>query len=363
MKLRLLDRYVLKELLYPFIFGIAAFSSIFIASTMLFKITKYITQYGASMETVTRLFFYSLPEVVNYTFPMSMLLAALMAFGKLSGSSEIVAMKAGGVSYYRIVAPVLVVGFLVSIFSMVWAEKVVPAAKAEAGRILNYEIRHNAKPKSQEHIIVKSFSGGTQRLTYASQFEEDKGKMTNITIEEFEKGRVSRIQTAKEGYWENGSWRIVDGTIFTINPEEGVQSSAKFTEQIIPLNLSPREISFEQKDPEEMTIAELREHIGILEEQKQSTARQWCEIYMRLSIPLASFFFAMIGAALGTQKQRTSSSIGLGISIIVIFIYYAIMSLTSGLGKGGAMNPLLACSLPNIICLIIGSYLLKQKNA
>ena len=100
MRLRLLDRYVLKELLYPFVFGIAAFSSIFIASTMLFKITQYMTKYGAPLETVARLFMYNLPEVINYTFPMSMLLAALMAFGKLSGSSEITAMKAGGVLPY-----------------------------------------------------------------------------------------------------------------------------------------------------------------------------------------------------------------------------------------------------------------------
>lgn len=95
MQLRLLDKYVLKELLYPFIFGVASFSSIFIASSMLFKIVQYITTYGASTGTVARLFLYSLPEVINYTFPMSVLLATLMAFGKLSGSSEIIAMKSG----------------------------------------------------------------------------------------------------------------------------------------------------------------------------------------------------------------------------------------------------------------------------
>lgn len=362
MQLRLLDRYVLKELLYPFVFGIAAFSSIFIASTMLFKITQYITKYGASIETVARLFMYNLPEVINYTFPMSMLLAALMAFGKLSGSSEIVAMKASGVSYYRIVAPVLVVGFVVSMFSVVWAEKVVPPAKATASQILNYEIRHNTRPTSQDHIIIKSFSSKDQRLTYARKFEEKKGRMEGITIEEFEKGHIARIQTAKEGYWENGSWRLKDGVIYSLGENEGVQSSVRFDEQLIPLDVSPKQISWEQKEPEEMTIAELREQIRMMERQHQSTARQWCEIYMRISIPLASFFFAMIGAALGTQKQRTSSSIGLGISIIVIFLYYAVMTLTSGLGKGGIMHPLLACSLPNILCLVIGLYLMKLKN-
>ena len=347
MRLRLLDRYVLSELLYPFIFGIASFSSIFIASSMLFKLTQYMTKYGASGETIARLFMYSLPEVVNYTFPMSMLLASLMAFGKLSGSSEIVAMKSGGISYYRIVAPVLIVAFFVSMFSVVWAEKVVPAAKVQYGRILEYEIKKNTKP----------------RITYARRFDEEKGLMENITIEEFEKSHLARIQTAKQAYWENGSWRLEDGTVYTMNEAEGIKSTAKFKEQIIPLDVTPREISWEQKEPEEMTIRELREYISVLERQHQPTARQWCEIYMRISIPLASFFFAMIGAPLGTQKQRTSSSIGLGISIIVIFIYYAIMTLTTGLGKGGVMNPLLACIIPNLICLGAGVFLLQKKNA
>lgn len=362
MKLRILDRYVLRELLYPFIFGIAAFSSIFIASTMLFKLTQYITKYGASLETVARMFMYNLPEVINYTFPMSMLLAALMAFGKLSGSSEIVAMKSGGISFYRIVAPVVVVGFFVSMFSLVWAEKVVPQCKARAAYILNVEIRHNVKPTTQEHIIIKTFNGSRQSITYANSFDEKKGLMQGITIEEFENGKISRIQTAKTGLWENGAWRIRDGKIFQIDSEEGVQSSASFTEQYIPLDLHPRQISWQQKDPEEMTIAELKENIRVLEKQKLSAARQWCEIYMRINIPLASLFFAVIGACLGTQKQRTSSSIGLGISIIVIFIYYAVMTMTTGLGKGGVINPLLACTIPNILSAFVGMYLMRQKN-
>ncbi len=363
MKIRILDRYVLKELIYPFAFGVAAFSSIFIASTMLFKITQYITQYGASIETVARLFMYNLPEIINYTFPMSMLLAALMAFGKLSGSSEIIAMKAGGISYPRIVAPVIAVGFVVSMFSMVWAEKVVPAAKQESARILREEIKQNTKPQGQEHIVIKSSNGSTQRVTYAEKFDEAAGKMMNVTVEEIEKGKIVRIQTAKEGYWENGKWRFVDGKIFAMDDQEGVQSTADFKEQLVPLNFTPKQVRWESKDPEEMSIQELREYIKILETQKKSAAKQWCEIFMRINIPLASLFFAVIGAALGTQKQRTSSSIGLGISVIVIFIYYAVMTLTTGLGKGGVIPPLLACTIPNILCAVIGAYLVKLKNA
>lgn len=363
MKLKILDKYVLKELLYPFAFGIASFSSIFIASTMLFRITQYITKYGASIDSVMRMFMYNLPEVINYTFPMSMLLAALMAFGKLSGSSEIVAMKSGGISYYRIVTPVVIVGFIVSMFSMVWAEKVVPQCKAKASYILNVEIKHNTKPVEKEHIIIKSFSRGTQSITYANKFNEKKGIMTDITTEDFDKGKIVRVQTAKTAYWENGSWRLVDGSVFSLNDKEGITSTARFKEQKLPLDMSPRQISWEQKEPEEMTIGELKESIRVLEKQKKSPNRHWCEMFMRINIPLASLFFAMIGSALGTQKQRTSSSIGLGISIIVIFIYYAVMTLTTGLGKGGVIPPFIACAIPNILSAIIGIYLLRKKNA
>lgn len=363
MRLRILDKYVLKELLYPFLFGIGAFSSIIIASTMLYRITQYITKYGASLEAVGRLFVWQLPEIVNYTFPMSMLLAALMAFGKLSGSSEIVAMKAGGVSYYRIMAPVLVVGFFVSLFSMVWAEKVVPASKAKAAAILNYEIKNNTKPQGKDHIVIKSISGRTQSITYAKKFEEEKGLMTGITVEEFEDGSITRIQTAQKGIWNKGVWTVYDGNVFALNDKEGVTSHGTFKEQVIPLAYTPKQISWEQMEPEQMTIAELREYGKILDQQKKSNNRQWVEIWMRISIPLASFLFAMIGAALGTQKQRTSSSVGLGIAIIVIFIYYAIMTFTTGLGKGGVLPPFIACFIPNFLCLVAGIHLMRQKNA
>jgi lipopolysaccharide export system permease protein len=362
MKIRLLDRYVLSELLYPFVFGVAAFSSIFIASSMLFKLVQYMTNYGASGIILAKLFMYSLPEVINYTFPMSMLLSSLMAFGKLSGSSEIVAMKSGGVSYYRIVAPVLVVGFLVSMFSVIWAEKVVPPAKTEASRIIREDIRGNVKPKSQENIVIKTISGEVQRITYARTFDEKEGRMTNVAIEEIQHDKVTRIQMAKEALWQENQWLLKDGTLIMLDEKDGVSSKVNFAEQIIPLKLSPTQVSWEQKDIDQMSIGELRGYREILKKQHQPYSDPETEIYMRFAIPMASFFFAMLGAPLGTQKQRTSSSIGLGISIIVIFIYYAIMAFTSGLGRGGVIFPWLAAMIPNLVCLAVGVFLLKQKN-
>ncbi len=362
MRLRLLDKYILAELIYPFIFGVASFSSIFIASSMLFKITQYITTYGASIYTVSKMFLYSLPEVVSYTFPMAILLAALMAFGNLSGNSEIVAMKSGGVSYYRIVAPVLIVGFLVSCFSVVWVEKVVPAAKTEANRILNEEIRGNLTPSSQKHVVIKSLSDNVQRITYAKSFNQNTGRMEELTIEELEDSKLARIQVAEYAIWDGGKWHMYNGYVYEVDSSNGVTNKAFFKEQILPLDYTPKQVSWEQKNIEEMTISELRGYIEILKAKGEPYSQPETEMYMRFAIPMASFFFAMLGAPLGTQRQRTSSSIGFGISVIVIFIYYAIMAFCSGVGRGGTLSPLLAAMLPNIVCFAAGIYLLKQKN-
>lgn len=171
----ILDKYILKQMMQPFLFGVAAFSTIFVASSFLFRVTQYITQYGASYSSLIRLFLCLMPEVINYTFPMSMLLAALLTMGQLSSNSEITAMRSGGLSFRRIAAPILAAGFVVSLFSVVWAEKVVPPAKSEYERIIKVEIKRDTKPRTQNHVLIKQVSKGQLvRLTYARTFDESR---------------------------------------------------------------------------------------------------------------------------------------------------------------------------------------------
>lgn len=361
--MRILDKYILKEMMGPFCFGVAAFSTIFVASSFLFRVAQYLTEYGASASSLIRLFLCLMPEVINYTFPMSMLLASLLAIGGLSGNSEITAMRSGGISFHRIVAPVLVAGFIISMFSVIWAEKVVPPAKTEYARIIEHEIMHDTKPKTQDHVIIKSISGKhLERLTYARTFDEKKGVMKDITVEDFSNGQLVRVQRTPEAKWENGTWTMNGGTIIDLTGKDGVQRKLTFKQQVLPVASAPREITLDQKTPDQMTIGELKLYIGILQRQFLPTSKYVMEMYMRFSIPMASFFFAMIGTPLGMQSQRTSSSMGLGISVVIIFIYYSVMTFMIGLGNGGALPPLVAAAVPNALCCLIGLWLLKQKD-
>ncbi len=359
--MRILDKYIIKELLGPFVFGICAFSSVFIGTSTLFKIAQYITKYGAPITSVIKLFFLSLPNIIVLTFPMSMLLASLLAFGRLSGASEITAMRSGGISFYRLAAPVFIVALGVSFFAVAFNEFVVPRANTAYNAVVRYEIERNTAPKSQEHIIIKELkSGQLDRLIYARKYDAATNTMEAVSVQEFEKGNIVRVQNAEKAQWKNDHWMMYDGTIHDLSAEGGIQRIMKFEQQLMPINRNPAAIAREQKEPEEMTIKELKQHIQVLQSEYVASSKYEINLHQRISIPMASFVFALIGAPLGLQPQRSSSSIGLGLSIIIIFIYYSIMTVTTALGQGGALPVALAAWLPNLAGIIAGCWLIRK---
>ena len=134
--------------------------------------------------------------------------------------------------------------------------------------------------------------------------------------------------------WINGTWIMEGGSITDLTGAAGVNRSMTFDKQVLPIAATPTAITLDQKSPEQMTIGELKTYIGILERQYMPTSKYVMEMYMRFSIPLASFFFALIGVPLGMQGQRTGTSMGLGISVVIIFVYYSVMTFMYHIGMG-----------------------------
>jgi lipopolysaccharide export LptBFGC system permease protein LptF len=116
----------------------------------------------------------------------------------------------------------------------------------------------------------------------------------------------------------------------------------------------------EQKELEEMTMKELRAQIEIMKTQYVNTSAIEAELYQRVTVPLASLIFALVGVPLGLQPTRNSSSAGFAMSVIIIFVYYALMTMGSALARSEALPPLLAVWLPNIIGLISGGLLIRR---
>ena len=363
LRLRILDIYILREVFYALVFAICAFTAVFIGSGTLFRIARYITEYGASLSSVIKIFVYGLPGIIMWTFPMSTLLATLLTFGRLSSSSEITAMKSCGIGFGRIAAPAIFLGLIVSICSILFNEHVVPWSKTAYNNVVYYEIEGNTELKSQDHIIVKEILGDKiQRLVYAREYRASDETLQGVTMQEFnENGKVSHVENAEFAEWRDGMWIMHDGIIYDFSENERTRSM-RFNRQILPVKANPRQIVREQKTPEELTMKELRAQIEIMKMQYISTNELETELYQRFTIPMASLIFALIGVPLGLQPTRNSSSMGFAFSVIIIFIYYAVMTLANALGVGGILDPMFAVWIPNVIGFIVGMVLIHRAS-
>ena len=363
MHVRILDKYIFREVCKAFLFGICAFSAVFIGSGTLFKIAKYITDYGASLSAVIKVFVFGLPNVIMWTFPMSMLLATLLTFGRLSSSSEITAMKSCGIGFFRIAMPAILLGFLVSIVAILFNEHVVPWANTAYRNVVYYEIQGNSGANSQDHIILKDIKDGQiQRLLYARRYDADSQSLQSITLQEFDgAGKVSHVENAEYAEFTGKEWVMHNGMLYDISDGES-EHTLRFNTQVLPINASPRQIVREQKDPEELTMKELKAQIRIMKTQYVDTSKLETELYQRITVPMASLIFALVGVPLGLQPTRNSSSAGFAMSVIIIFFYYALMTMANAIGRSGALSPMLAVWIPNIVGLIAGIFLIRKAS-
>ena len=294
---------------------------------------------------------------------MSVLLGSLMAFGKLSGNSEMIVMRTGGQNFIRLAMPIFVAALLISLGTTAFNEYVVPRANNAYNTIIDQEIKHKVAPTTQDHIILKDVKGhDINSLMYARQYDSNVKQLRDITVQEFENDKLMRVEKADYADWNGTKWVMHQGIIYDVSVGDQVTRQMTFQNQELPISQRPNRISESQKKPDEMTIRELRDQIKLLDENAVDTNKMKVEMYNRFAMPMASLVCAIVGAPLGMQKQRGSSSIGFGISVVVIFIYYTIMTLGNALGNGGKIPAYLAAFLPDIVCGIAGIVLVYRKS-
>ncbi len=363
LKFKALDRFIFGELIGPFFFGLMAFTIIMVAGGLLFRIADLIIKNGVSLGIVVRLFLYYLPKMAATAIPMSCLLAALLGFNKLSANSELVALKSSGISFTRIIKPVIIMAFFVSIGAFFINETLVPVSERAAANVMAYEVFKQSPPVFKEKVFLKEETGGAlKRVIYVNRLDIKDGKMSDVIVQEFEKGQLSRLVSAEKGEWIDGSWWLEEGKVFEITKDKDVSLLFTFDKQALQLNLNPGEAARAARTPDEMTLNELFREISMMKQKGMDVSKIVMILNLRFSVPWACLVLAIVGAAVGSRPQRSSSGMGLGLSVIIVFVYYVILSFTQSLGDAGYLHPVFAAWIANIVFLIIGGGLTLRAN-
>lgn len=363
LKFKALDRFIFGELIGPFFFGLMAFTIIMVAGGLLFRIADLIIKNGVPLGIVVRLFLYYLPKMAATAIPMSCLLAALLGFNKLSTNSELVALKSSGISFTRIIKPVIIMAFFVSMGAFFINETLVPISERAAANVMAYEVFKQSPPVFRDKVFLKEESGGElKRVIYVNRIDVKDGKMSDVVVQEFEKGLLSRLVSAKNGEWIDGSWWLEEGKVFEITKDSDVSLLFTFDKQALQLDLNPEEAVRTARTPDEMTLNELFREIKMMKQKGMDVSKILMILNLRFSVPWACLVLAVVGAAVGSRPQRSSSGMGLGLSVIIVFVYYVILSFTQSLGDAGYLHPVFAAWIANIVFLIIGGGLTLRAN-
>jgi len=363
LRIKKIHQYIFKEVFGPFVFGVLAFSAIISGGALIPGLVGDASQYGLSLDKVMALFFLRIPEIITYIFPMSVLLATLLAFGRMSGDSEITAFRSGGISLYKLMLAPLFIGLLVSFFTIYVNEVIVPEAGfIEENLILQLKDISKNKPDIKENVNIPQYKDGyLNRLIYAKSMEE--GVMQEVSIAEYDKGRLERIIFSNTAVWQDGGgWIFRDGIVHQF-ANQGRKSVLliEFEEERLNIAITPRDVSGRSKDTEQMNFNELLEYINKQKRFGNDVSEEQVRLHQKLAIPFASLIFVFFGIPLGLRPQRSSSSVGMGISIIVIFFYYILLSLGMWMGLQQLLSPFLAAWLPNLAIGAYGFYLMVKK--
>jgi lipopolysaccharide export system permease protein len=378
--LKIIDKYIITEMLGPFIFGVATFTILFFAGGQMTIVTRLIAEGNSTVMEALSYAFNTLPAIFVLTFPMAVLLSALLAFGRLSGESELIAMRAGGIGFIRTAAPAILLSLVISVGVFFLNNYVAPDATYHSRNVFIDHFMRTDDNIVENMIIRETLDDGTETVIFFKKLFPDENRMENVTIQYFNDNRRTREVFADEAYYKNeiSKWYLREAHISTFEDGPASQFMSVSSEVFMPLGKSPQQLSSErERRHEEMDLATLRENIDRMErdlerlvasgetEDVQKLKRRInlfnVSYHEKIAIPFACLVFALFAIPLAIRPHRTSRAFGLGLSIVFIFVYYVLISAGHTLGENGQIPPFLGAWFANILFAVSGVFLLWKK--
>ncbi|HEY7513167.1 MAG TPA: LPS export ABC transporter permease LptF, partial [Vicinamibacteria bacterium] len=374
LKPTLLDRYLVREVVPPTGLGLLVFTFILLLQQITLLTGQLIAR-SAPPATIVRVFLNLLPSILAVTIPMAFLLGVLLAFGRLASDSEIVALRASGVSPGRLLRPLALVAIVFTLVTFYVMAVALPAANQSYREIMFSLALSRARTSVRPRVFTDDLSPRRTLVLYVSDIPAETGVWKDVFIHDSRDPRNPRVILAREG-------RLVideEHRELALHLEHGVRHSGSpatpetYEQQYFrSLHLPLPEDDFFPAAPlakgdREMTLAELTARIARLEGEGQAgrAAPLRVERHKKFAIPVACLVFGVLGLGLSLGSRKEARSAAFALSIAVIFVYYVVIRLGEQAGDLGALPPFVAMWAANAVLGAAGVFLLflNQREA
>lgn len=350
--MKILHRYILSLLVKNFLIGLATFVFLFLMVDFIDRIDNILAE-GASAWLIIQYFVFKIPLMAQLMFPVALIFATLFTFGLLSKSSEITAMRASGVTVAWLARPLMFFGGLLSIFSLLLGEVIVPFSERRQKELWNIDIRQKDKKggynqsdfwwrRGDNFYSFDLFDSRTNTIYDFSQFE--------LT----EDWRVIRRTDAKSAHWIDPQfgWNMRDVTQYHFDREPIAEET--LSSLPLPIREVPSDFYDVRNDPSTMSFSELRRFIKRLKRNGIATTQYLPDLYSKLAAPLIIFITGMLVLPFALLPARSGSMALSSIAAISIaFLYYAVDSFSISMGRAELLPALLAAWSANIVMGIV----------
>ena len=353
--IRILDVLIARTFLRIFALFIIGAPLLFVLGNIVEMLGRYFDR-GLTAKEVAWAYVFMLPEFISWSFPIAALIAAVFTIHSMTQHREVMAAKAGGISFHRLMVPLLAMGVLLTGAGLL-LNKVVPVAKRRSGQILRSE-----DPRRQWRADFV-FKGDDDRTLTVRRLNLEPAGLREVVMEvpEGPSGTPAEHILAREvPFDETHGWTFKDGYLRLL-PEAGPALTFYFDSmRTRGFGEHPANLLEQPNDEDEMTVAEIDRMAANISRSGGDPSKLLVKREQRKAIAVATLVIILFGGPLATSSRRGGAAFGIGVALGSTILYLLLFRLTGAAGKTGAMSPLLSAWLPNVMFLVCGLVLLKR---
>jgi len=356
-----LDRYIFSKFMTTLAMTGAAFLVIFFIVDMVENLRKILDS-DAPVITAAVYSLLNLPWLFNISLPVAVLLASVLTFTTLVKYNELVSIKSAGISLYRLVVPMIVLGILISIFSFYFGEIIVIKSSRKRFDIAREYSLRGAKRVALRRFNLNFQEGKNRNISIGVyKFRDMKGERINIQY--FRNESLFQRLDAAEMIWdeENSKWIFNNVILRKFDREKEVILSSEQVDTV-DIRLTPAGLKEENRKPEEMSYWELGKFVRNLEA-NGIEARNWKVNHIfKISLSFTNFVIILIGIPVAVSRVKGGTAFGVGMALFISFIFYGFIKFGQTLAKQGIVEPIVGVWLGNVIFLIISVVLIIKSK-
>jgi lipopolysaccharide export system permease protein len=348
--MRVVTKYISKQIISIFLLCHFIFILLYLVIDFIQKIDNFV-EAGVPLTLTFIFLIYRIPTMLTQIItPAAAMISIIVVLCQMKKNKEIMAMKACGLNLHRVFQPVIVISILISIFSFLLAETIVPYTNARCTEIWEIDVNKRSQASFLEWYKSKN------RIYWIKHFDAETKTISDPIFYFFnDQFNIIKKISGKTCRWIDGVWVVEDAKILTLE-KDNTYSTVKQPRYILKIPETPKTFITKKRKPEDMSYAELKKHAEKVKNEGYDNTADLVDLYTKLSYPFMAVVFAVIAIPLGLWEKISGIPLAVTLGMLTIFLLFAATGIAQALGLRGTLPPLLSAWTANILFSLTGTY-------